>query len=309
MLCFNLRRMARPMIKNVVFGDTGGHAVQLMRALEAVGVDLETYKMPEDLRIIHLGDLIHKGPDSHLIIEVVDQLMNINPNQWKQLIGNHESQHLDPKSNGLPAPYFWSCDCTARDEQKMNEWWNNGLATFSWGLDSFEYETLKVEISAKPKIQIPHKGIFFSHGGLTYLWWKNYLKGELSAVKASEIINALPLDVASSPGELMGVHNAHVGPIWAIGNYEVWPSWEKMYQSAGVDMPFIQIHGHTQSYSYGRNKWWPVAKAFQENTKLNPQIRSVTTKLANSLLIGMDPGYSEKADTQVQPFLTFESKN
>jgi hypothetical protein len=297
------------MIKNVVFGDTGGHALQLMRSLEKLGVDLELYKMPTDLRVIHVGDVIHKGPESTLLIYVIDQLMMNNPDQWIQIIGNHESQHLRDDDVFNRAPHFWSCDCKKSDKKKLNYWWKNSMAKFAWGIDSFEKDTLKLEISAKPKIPVPDKGILFCHGGVTRVWWDSFLNKETSAIKAAEKINSLPLNHVASPGQLMGVFNPRVGPIWAIGNTEVFGSWWSIEPDKQDDMPFIQIHGHTQSFSFNANKWWPVSPEFRNRTKLNPETRSVTTELSNSLLIGIDPGYSEKADTQEQPFITFESKH
>lgn len=296
------------MIKNVVFGDTGGHASQLFASLEALGVDLDTYTIPENLRIIHLGDIIHKGPASSVLIEIINLLMTNNKGRWIQILGNHESQHLRPDAPDTDrAPYFWSCDCKERDKKKLNYWWKTGMASFAWGLDSFDASSLKLEVSQKPKIVIPDKGILFTHGGLTNVFWTAVTDKQKIPSAVAKKLNASALDLVSQPGQLLGVFNRFVGPVWAIGNTEVFPDWYMATLNKQEEMPFIQMHGHTQSFNFVRQKWFPVSKAFRDQTKLNPITRAVVTEVSNSLLIGLDPGFSTKADIQDQPFIVFES--
>lgn len=283
-------------MKNYVFGDTGGHAVQLLSSLEAIGVDLENFIIPDDVRIIHLGDLIHKGPMSKELVEIVNMLIVNNPNRWVQILGNHEFQHIEG------SPYFWKCDCSFKEVDVINEWFETGKAAASFGLDTHKIESL--EVSAKPKLVLPETGILFTHAGLTNQWW-NALERPVSPVEASRLINMLPSDIVTTAGEMLGVRG-YAGPVWAVGNTEVFNSWV----SSEADMPFLQFHGHTTSYVWRMGKWWrndAGFKEFRQATKLNPESRAVITSVANNFMIGIDPGYAKTADTKMQPFVAFES--
>ena len=47
-----------------VIGDVGGHLAELRRELVRLGADEETGELPDDLTIVQVGDLVHRGPDS-----------------------------------------------------------------------------------------------------------------------------------------------------------------------------------------------------------------------------------------------------
>ena len=284
-------------MRNFIFGDTGGHAKQLFKSLKEIGVDIESGTIPEDVRIIHLGDLIHKGPNSSQLLKTVNKLVRRNPTRWVQLLGNHEFQHLEG------SPYFWKCDCTHEDVDIIAEWLEMGLAVASFALPTFK--TIKLEVSAKPKIELPDTGMLFTHAGLTWDWW-NGLGQPANPVEVSMHLNTFPVDLITTPGELLGVQGGRPGPVWAVGNTEVFNSW----QNNNEPMPFIQVHGHTSSYKWSRSEWWRKDagfKDFREATKLNPESRAVITRMSDNLLIGVDPGYSKLADTDKQPYLYFES--
>ena len=284
-------------MRNYVFGDTGGHAVQLFKSLAQIGVDVDSGVIPDDVRIIHLGDLIHKGPDSSDILAVVNLLVRRNPTRWVQLLGNHEFQHIEG------SPVFWKCDCSFAEVDIICTWFEMGLAAASFAVPVLK--NLKLEVSAKPKIGIPESGVLFTHAGLTWDWW-NALGKPVNPVEVSMHLNSLPVDLITAPGQLLGVHGGRPGPVWAIGNSEVFESWNKQDDV----MPFMQVHGHTSSYRWGKGDWWRKDKGFSDfrnASKLNPEIRSVITRISGSLLIGVDPGYSVHADTVSQPYLFFET--
>lgn len=284
-------------MKNYVFGDTGGHAAQLFNALKGIGVDIDKGVIPEGVRIIHLGDLIHKGPDSSEILAVVDRLVRRNPTRWVQLLGNHEFQHIEG------SPVFWKCDCTLKEVDIICTWFEMGLAAASFAVPTVA--SMKLEVSAKPKITIPDMGVLFTHAGLTWEWW-NSLGQPVNPVEASMHLNSLPVDLITVPGQMLGVHNSRPGPVWAAGNSEVFNSWDVKPET----MPFMQMHGHTSSYMWGKGAWRRKDagfKRFREATKLNPETRAVVTQLSGSLLVGVDPGYSKLADTKTQPYLLFET--
>ncbi|MET0863792.1 MAG: metallophosphoesterase, partial [Nakamurella sp.] len=79
-----------------LFGDVGGHPKQLRKALVALGADSETLRLPADLTVIQVGDLIHRGPDSPGAMQIAGSVMATQPRQWVQLAGNHEALYLTP---------------------------------------------------------------------------------------------------------------------------------------------------------------------------------------------------------------------
>lgn len=274
-----------------VFGDTGGHSLPLWRALNNIGVDIELGIIPENIQIIHLGDLIHKGPNTDSIIKVVDKLIHNNPGRWIQILGNHEFQHIEG------APYFWTCDCSDDTINTINEWWEQGLATPTYAINTPQHIALDVS----NKLAQPQTSILFSHAGLTQPWW-NALQQPQNALEASTQLNQLDVPLITAPGLMLGVPNAHPGPVWAVGNTEVFNSWAATQHI----MPFTQIHGHTTSYVWKAGRWWDQSrnfKPFRDATKLNPTNRSVITQLNQNLLIGIDPGFSKTADIDTQPHL------
>ena len=77
----------------IVFGDTGGHFTQLYNGLIDIGMT-QDYVLPKNTTIVHCGDLVHKGPASMEILHMIDEVKEKNPDQWVQIIGNHEAQYL-----------------------------------------------------------------------------------------------------------------------------------------------------------------------------------------------------------------------
>lgn len=285
-------------MKYVVFGDTGGHGKQLFGALKQLGVDLKNCIIPEDLTVIHLGDLIHKGPSSKVLLEVVDRLIINNPGRWKQILGNHEFNHIPG------APAFWRCDCDLQDIALLRKWYSEGLARPTFGLDNIVPP--KLEVSEKPKMVAANNSWFFSHGGLTFYWWE--AMGEpTSAVETSKLLNELSIQEITLPGAMLGMPQFKAGPVWAIGNDEVWHSWKG---NAEVP-PFSQMHGHTTSYRWDQAAWWDKSKQFmpfRNASKVNPETRAVITNLGdNNLMVGIDPGYNKTASTVTQPYITLET--
>jgi hypothetical protein len=281
-------------MRNFIFGDTGGHSLPLFNALIEIGADLENAKLPEGVRIIHLGDLIHKGNDSKLILKTVDRFIRNNPNQWVQILGNHEFQHIEG------SPFFWGCDCDFENADIINLWLEEGLASAAAAIEPLMF-------SLADGVTSTESTLLFSHAGLTHYWWR-WLENPVDAFEAAERINSLPVDIVTSAGEMLGVRGGNAGPVWATGNNEVFNGWHHNSD----DMPFMQMHGHTSSFRWARRQWYRVDQwfnEFKELTVLNPANRAVVTRLSNNLLVGIDPGFGKTADLKVQPYLIFESKD
>ena len=82
------------MARVVVIGDIGGHPGQLQRALLAIGASghehhsptwaeaggiLAPLRLPDDVMVVQVGDLIDRGPDSGGVLKIVHDLMDAHP--------------------------------------------------------------------------------------------------------------------------------------------------------------------------------------------------------------------------------------
>lgn len=290
-------------MKNYVFGDTGGHAKQLFTALREIGIEPRDGIIPKGKRVVHCGDLIHKGPNSKVLLAVVDTLIRQNPGQWEQILGNHEFQHISG------SPVFWRCDCDAEDIEIINAWFDEGLAKATFAVD----EAHDVAISVKPRVPLhAEKGMFFSHAGLTRKWWEVYIGPDRTLEEGSRLMNSQPVYMLTQPGEMLtGRTNLAAGPAWATGNNEVYNSWVDPDSSEFIDMDFVQVHGHSLSFDWKSKKWWARTdrsfRDFKNDTKLDETNRAVVTSMAGGTLIGIDPGYSKLADNEKQTYLTFDT--
>lgn len=275
-----------------IFGDTGGHVNQLGAGLEAIGMDRKTFKLPKDTVVIHCGDLIHKGPASQEVLELVDAVMEANPGRWIQLLGNHEFQYL------RGAPTFWPAVISVDGQLILQSWLAKGRVRAAYAVSGpLKLHSLEGLSTA---VDIGSKSALFTHAGLTKEFWQVHLNSSPSVEAVADAINSLPIPVVTTPGEMLsGFHGGYkdpVGPIWASGAGEVWGSWR------GPDeMPFVQFHGHTTPYAYGQSKWWPCEKDFRADSHVSKDGRFTATDVAGSIQIAVDPGYSKWAAAGPQP--------
>ncbi len=284
-------------MRTIVFGDTGGHADPLLASLQAIGMDMNTLKLPDNIRVVHLGDLIHKGPFSNEIIMIINFILARNPEQWIQILGNHEFNYVDG------APHFWFNDLNNHSIHILHSWIEKGLARPAFALPGGNHIISTSEVNHTSSIL--DKGILFTHAGLTRQFWKN-INHEPNALRAAEMINNLSVKEVTKPGIMLETMFAGLnpGPVWALASTEVYQSWEMDPQ---IEMPFIQVHGHTVAYEWFLNEWYStVSPNFKRNTILDYTNRLSFTSLAGSLLIGCDPGFSETFDMKQQPFLTLD---
>src|SRR4051812_33029405 len=107
------------MSRVAVVGDVGGHLRQLRAALAALGATSEQLRLPADLTVIQVGDLVDRGPDSSGVLDLVSRYLDEQPTQWVQLIGNHEAQYLP---GGVA---FWRDRLTDRDAGLLRSWWTD----------------------------------------------------------------------------------------------------------------------------------------------------------------------------------------
>jgi hypothetical protein len=64
-----------------VIGDLAGHLGELRRELVRLGAHPETLRLPVDLTVIQVGDLIHRGPDSEGVV-IADEAIAALRSWW-----------------------------------------------------------------------------------------------------------------------------------------------------------------------------------------------------------------------------------
>lgn len=213
-----------------VIGDVGGHAWMLRRCLQDIGADTTTGALPDDLLIIQVGDLIHKGPDSAGVIALVDRMMTGSPGHWIQLIGNHEAQE------GLGGPDFWPETLAAGPRGDLRRWVDSGQARLAVAIDTIEYGPVLV-----------------THAGLTRNKWVAIGRPD-DPEEAAETLNkefAADPGLAFAAGEMLGVRpRLPVGVAWASPR-ELLQGWDM------EPLPFTLIHGHATPRRWASDTWAP----------------------------------------------------
>jgi hypothetical protein len=260
-----------------VIGDVAGHLDELCGELRRLGADPDTGRLPADLTVVQLGDLVHRGPASDAVIALVDRYLTHQPTQWIQLVGNHEAQYLhDPV-------FEWPERVSDRSEDTLRRWWAAGrMRAATWVPDDLG-------------------GFLVTHAGLTADFWYSTLGAPGSAEQAANAINSLigvHDDILFRAGEMLrgrrrsSIRKTGPGPVWAATTTELLPGWLTM------TLPFSQIHGHDSMYDWRRRRFPPAAGTGSGDaaelarvTVVDEQSKHETTLLPGGLIIGIDPGH------------------
>lgn len=248
-----------------VIGDVGGHLAELRTELTRLGADPESGALPDDLVVVQVGDLVHRGPDSAGVIGLVDRYLHSQPGQWIQLVGNHEAQYLAEPS------FDWPEQLDDDSAATLRGWWADGLMLVAADL------------------HIGGEDIVVSHAGLTEGYWRRVLGAPADAHRAVGLLNAMigsREDLIFRPGQMLGGGRANLaaGPLWASAPSELLPSWLEMW------LPFSQLHGHSALFDWGRDRF-VAGPEIVERTVLDRGRRHETTSLDRGRIVGIDPGH------------------
>jgi hypothetical protein len=252
-----------------VIGDISGHLDELRTELRRLGADGATGRLPADLTVVQVGDLIHRGPASDAVIALVDDYLTHQPTQWVQLVGNHEAHYLrDPV-------FHWPDRISARSRDTLRRWWAGGqMRVATWVRDDSRDDT---------------ESFLITHAGVTAGFWRTALSVTSSVEQAAMTINSL---IGANDGALFragamlhGRRRARsVGPVWAATATELLPSW------LATRLPFSQIHGHDSIFDWQRRRF-RAADALARLTVLDEKAKHETTVLPGGRIIGIDPGH------------------
>lgn len=300
------------MKRTAIFGDLSGHLAPFILALDSLGVRFDPLYIPEDLTIIQVGDLIHKGEDSNEIIALVDDVFK-SPyrSQWIQLAGNHELNHLPFGQK------FWRCDCHPEAISLIQDWWERREMVMAAGLRG-----------GRNKYLVPNMETLITHAGLTFPFFSRHLKAANVQEAVTSLWNEQKMNTSwlATAGIMMsGAPSPFAGPFWALSVGEVYETWIGNY--AGIEnriaridrlgmplytenMPFNQIHGHSYPFNWERSEWYATVPKFfrkEMNAYQKSRVSRFRPDLASGAFLGIDPGFENTTPTvEKQPFLLVE---
>ena len=252
-----------------VIGDVAGHLRELRSELRRLGADAHSGALPADLLVVQVGDLVHRGPDSAGVVALVEHYLNEQPDQWIQLVGNHEAQYLAQPRFSWPE----RLDPTTADT--LRRWWNSGQLVVAVALRTPQREDFLV-----------------THAGLTVGFWGDVLDHLASADQVATGLNSLigsHDDVLFSAGQMLGGGRPArlAGPLWAATATELIPPW------VGTRLPFSQVHGHSSLVDWSDRTprlLGPLGAA----TTLDATAKHETTVLPGGRIVGVDPGHGSR---------------
>lgn len=284
------------MTTGYIFGDTGGHADALFAALESLGVNLKTGEVPEDVHIVHVGDLIHRGLRDAPLVGLLSRVQRVNPDRWTQILGNHEALHVDL------ADFEWRCACSPHMVGVLNSLLGDGKIALAAAFAGTSRHLAPLETVV-------------THAGLTHTLWKDITGSSTSAAQVAMRINdPKNLTGVSRGGEMLGEgRQKRAGVFWAAATSEVYPDWLSRTEAGGV-MPFNQIHGHNAPFSWEQNCWYPgtplrfrkAISAYGEERAAVLRTLSVDGMVSGSF-VACDPGFGVRSPrVSVQPYVKID---
>jgi hypothetical protein len=253
-------------MRAAIIGDVSGWGYSLETALSSIGCDPETGSVPDDLIVIQVGDLVHKGADSTGAVAVADRILLSD--RWIQLCGNHEGQYLG-------GPSFWRPEISVHLAADLNRWFEEGQIRAAHALDTVEYGP-----------------VLITHAGLTAAKWKQFGENPDVHVVANLLNEEFATDPERSltPGAMLGMAGPP-GVAWTEPTVELFFPWSHF-----PGLPFTQVNGHASPYDWHRHQWSPLIEAQTWiDREVDEAIRHTKITWPNShALIGVDPGFGVK---------------
>ncbi len=268
-------------MRHAIFGDIAGHFGPFKRGLKSLGVDMKSFTIPEDLIIVQVGDLVHKGPNSTLVVEAVDELMKNNPEQWVQIAGNHELPYVTSQR------LFYNDMVDSRTMKTLARWKSEDMMHPSYAFTGSNGEDYLV-----------------THAGLTRPNYLRFDKG--SAFDIDAALRATDWEKLKGAGRILfgGQPNNMAGVFWAEAVSEVYASW----YNAPNDTHFNQIHGHNSLRQWDRNGLLRINYASWITDSLESDFDTMSTCFATGgrRFYAVDCGLNRKAFTKTIPALIVE---
>ena len=253
-----------------MIGDVSGHLATLRDELRRLGANADG-RLPDDLIVVQVGDLVHRGPDSDEIVELVDDYLGDQPDNWIQLLGNHEALYV-----GATA-FRWPQRLSPRSARTVRRWFHTGAMV------------------GAVSIRGTDESFLVTHAGLTGRFWHDVLGGPADVTEAADRLTALAVHrpaVYARPGQLLGGRlNLGAGPLWAAASSELLPSWR------GVELPFSQVHGHGSPINWSSDDLRTRSPAAHP-VVIDPVAKHTSVDLPGGRIIGVDPEHGRQHPRQ-----------
>jgi hypothetical protein len=251
-----------------VIGDVAGHLDELRGELRRLGAHPDSGRLPDDLTVIQVGDLVHRGPDSEGVIALVGHYLTVQPGQWVQLVGNHEAQYLRE-----PA-FHWPERLSSDSVERLRSWWAHG------------------QLRAAVAVRTPAEDFLVTHAGLTAGYWDDILGGLSDVTQVAAALNSFigtHEAVLFHAGQMLGggKEDRTAGPVWAAAATELLPSW------LGTELPFSQVHGHSSVYDW-EGQFFRATEDVIRRTVLDRTAKHEVVSLLGGRIIGVDPGHGRR---------------
>ncbi len=267
------------MTRIAVLGDLSGHLAPFVRALGDLGVDVAAAAVPDDLVVVQVGDLVHKGPDSDTIVALVDRLLDANPDRYVQLLGNHEDQYLGGQRFYEQTPLAPGTIATLR------RWRASGTLGVAAAIRTTRGESYLV-----------------THAGLTRLNFLHHVSAE-DVGHAAEVVNALtetrPKVIHATGVMLTDLRSGLAGPLWAEATRELYPGWLRA-AATGQPPPFGQIHGHCPLVDFTGEPIGPLPADLARLAVVDRARRHVSLAIGGRRFINVDPGFDDRPPGRVR---------
>jgi hypothetical protein len=257
-----------------VVGDVGGHLGHLREALRFLGATGTDLRLPSDLIVIQVGDLVDRGPDSTGVLDLVGRYLDDQPTQWIQLIGNHEAQYVP---GGIA---FWPERLTDSDAGRLRRWWGDERVQVAAALRTAEGDE-----------------VLLTHAGLTVDAWRA-LGEPMTATTAAFLLNERPELIWLGDGF---VTDTLAGPLWAEAGPELYEPWMQFYAEGGF-VPFDQVHGHSSIVSF-RDQTWRCTGRVRQRARVDWEAHHVRVRIGGRTFIGVDPKHGRAGAIQWQPLI------
>ena len=249
------------MSRVVVIGDVGGHPAELHVGLAMVGAVVDG-ELPPGTVVVQVGDLVDRGPDSTGVLGIVRRFLERQPEQWVQLLGNHEGQHL------RPGEVFWPEPLAEADAELLRSWWARR----------------QLEVAAAVRISDGDE-FLLTHAGLTVTAWQD-LGEPATAAEAADRLNRRP-DQLLWRGGVSDVDDRNPGPLWAEASWDLYEPWQR-FDADGGFVPFGQIHGHSTIVDFKRREWRCPGR-IQQRATVDWTSRHTRVRIGGRVFIGVDP--------------------
>lgn len=281
-----------------IIGDIGGHHTALLAGLRSIGATdcPQGPRLPTDVTVVLVGDLVHRGPASADVVDTVDGLLSRQPDQIVVLAGNHEAVYL---SN---TDFARTPSVPARTAEILRRWWSDGLMRLAFAASTCG---VTVRRGGGAREQAGAGDLLLTHAGLTAGLW-NALGRPTHAHDAANRINDQRYVTTAAvwrAGRMLtgAAPRADAGVLWAEAVDELYRSWLDAELHEDALPSFHQAHGHSSAFAFAPPRWRPAAqrarRAYAGRLTMNADVerRLTRVEIDGRAFFGCDPSFDARA--------------